>query len=73
MGTISGVKVFTATRAEERMRLGEHLERWSKANPQHQIVDTRVVQSSDRGYHCLSIVVLYRPAPMAAARQKDAA
>jgi len=60
---VNGVKVFSATRAEERDRLGERMAEWSKIHPKLTILDVHVVQSSDNAYHCLSIVVLYNRTP----------
>jgi len=55
-----GVRVFTATKAQERERLGEQVTEWLRAHPTVEIVDTVVKQSSDQQFHCLSIVVFYR-------------
>jgi hypothetical protein len=60
VGTITGAKVFTATRAKEREELGETLTRWLRANPNVEIVDKIVTQSSDREFHCLSVTIFYR-------------
>jgi hypothetical protein len=54
------VKVFTATKAAERERLGDQVTEWLGANPGISIVDTVVQQSSDQQFHCLTIVVFYR-------------
>ncbi len=54
------VKVFTATKAQERERLGDLITEWLKGNPDHEVVDTVVRQSSDQQFHCLSILVFYR-------------
>lgn len=54
-----GAKVFTATKAKDREGLGEVLTRWIHNNPNAQIVDKFVTQSSDREFHCLSITILY--------------
>ena len=54
-----GVKIFSATKAKERMELGEHITDWIAANPNVIIKDTQVRQSSDNEFHCLSIVVFY--------------
>jgi hypothetical protein len=52
------VKVFSATKARERERIGERLTEWLQRQPYGtEIVDTEVRQSSDREYHCLSIVL----------------
>ena len=55
-----GVKVFTATKAQERERLGDLVTEWLAAHPEHDLVDTVVQQSSDQQFHCLTIVVFYR-------------
>ena len=58
--TFTGVKVFSATKAKEREELGETITRWVRANPELEIVDRVVSQSSDDEFHCLSIVLFYR-------------
>lgn len=55
-----GVKVFTATKAREREELGETITRWLSQNPDAEVVDKIVRQSSDNEFHCLSIVLFYR-------------
>ena len=55
----SGVKVFSATMAQERDQLGEKITQWLKANPGVQIVDKIVTQSSDEAFHCLAITLFY--------------
>lgn len=57
----TGVKVFSATRARERDELGENLTRWLKSNADLDIVETVVRQSSDQEFHCLTVVVFFRP------------
>lgn len=54
------VKVFTATKAAERERLGDAVTDWLQSHPEVEIVDTVVSQSSDQQFHCLTIVVFYR-------------
>lgn len=56
----TGAKVFSATKAKERDELGETITRWLAANPDVQIVDKVVTQSSDREFHCLTITIFYR-------------
>ena len=56
----SGCKVFTATIAKERARLGDEVTKWIEKNPDKTIVDKVVTQSSDAEFHCLSISVFYR-------------
>ena len=52
------VKVFSVTKARERQDLGERVTAWIQENPNVQIVNTVVSQSSDQSYHCLSMVLL---------------
>ena len=54
-----GARVFTATKAKEREILGHRLTQWLEENPTIKIKDTKVVQSSDNEFHCLSIIVFY--------------
>lgn len=58
--TFTGVKVFSATKAKEREELGETVTRWLRANPDLEIVDRVVTQSSDAEFHCLTFVLFYR-------------
>ncbi len=58
-GKFNGVKVFSATMAQDRDRLGERLTEWMRENPQCEIVDTVVTQSSDEAFHCLVLTVFY--------------
>jgi hypothetical protein len=55
----SGVKVFSATMAQERDQLGEKITQWLRANPGVQIIDKIVTQSSDEAFHCLAITLFY--------------
>lgn len=57
----TGLKVFSATKAKEREELGESVTRWIQSNPDQEIVDRVVSQSSDNEFHCLTIVLFYRP------------
>jgi hypothetical protein len=56
----TGVKVFSATKAKEREELGEVITRWLKANPEVELVDKVVSQSSDNEFHCISIVLFFK-------------
>ncbi len=56
---LNGVKVFSATKAREREELGETITRWMRSNPNIQIVDKIVTQSSDQEFHCLTITLFY--------------
>jgi hypothetical protein len=55
----TGVKVFSATMAQERDQLGEKITNWLKANPRVEIVDKIVTQSSDEAFHCLAITLFF--------------
>ena len=57
----TGVKVFSATKAKERDDLGEQVTRWLRANADLEVVDRNVMQSSDNEFHCLTVVIFYRP------------
>jgi len=61
--TFTGVKVFSATKAKEREELGETVTRWLRANPDLEIVDREVPQSSDAELHPLTFVLFYRQKP----------
>jgi hypothetical protein len=55
----NGVKIFSATMAQERDRLGDRITEWMREHPDFEIVDTVVTQSSDEAFHCLAITVFY--------------
>ena len=55
----NGVKVFSATMAQEREGLGDKVTNWIRANPHAKIVDTVVTQSSDEAFHCIAITLFY--------------
>lgn len=54
------VKIWSVTKAKEREEMGETITRWLNANPDIEIVDKVVRQSSDSEYHCLSVVLFYK-------------
>jgi hypothetical protein len=60
MERFNGVKVFSATKAREREELGSVITRWLRENPNCEVVDREVRQSSDNEFHCLSITLFYR-------------
>ena len=62
MGLISftGVKVFSTTLARDRENMGENITKWLKENPNLEVVDKVVTQSSDKEFHCLTITLFYR-------------
>jgi hypothetical protein len=58
---VDGVKVFSATSAAGRDALGDRITAWLHARgPSFVLLDRAVLQSSDRRFHCLSIVLFYR-------------
>ncbi len=57
----TGIKVFSTTLARDREVMGENITRWLKENPEAEIVDKIVTQSSDKEFHCLTITLFYRP------------
>lgn len=57
---ITGVKVFSATKAKDRELLGDVITDWLRNHPDHDIVDKIVTQSSDNEFHCLTITLFYR-------------
>lgn len=59
-GAFNGVKIFSATMAQDRDRLGDRITDWIRQHPQYAIVDTIVTQSSDEAFHCLAISIFYR-------------
>ncbi len=55
----NGVKVFSATMAQDRDQLGEKVSAWLAERPHLQVIDTVVTQSSDEAFHCLAITLFY--------------
>ena len=62
MQQFTGVKVFSATKAQEREQLGEKVTDWLARN-NVEIVDKIVTQSSDSEFHCLAITLFFNPNP----------
>lgn len=60
MVPFTGVKVFSTTLARDREMMGETITRWIKDNPQAELVDKIVTQSSDKEFHCLTVTLFYR-------------
>jgi hypothetical protein len=58
--SFNGVKVFSATTANDREALGGRVTRWMRDNPEASVVDRVVTQSSDDAYHCITITLFYR-------------
>ncbi len=63
----NGVKVFSATMAQERDQLGEKVTAWLADHPEAKVIDTIVTQSSDEAFHCLAITLFYWDEKAAAA------
>lgn len=55
----NGVKVFSATMVADRENLGEKVTEWIASNPQLDVREVVVTQSSDEAFHCLAITVFY--------------
>ncbi len=60
LAPFTGVKVFSTTLARDRDALSERITGWMRDHPQLEIVDKVVEQSSDKEFHCLSVVFFYR-------------
>ncbi len=60
MVSFTGLKVFSTTLARDREAMGENITRWLRENPQVEVVDKIVTQSSDKEFHCLTITLFYR-------------
>lgn len=56
----NGVKVFSATMAQERENLGEKVTDWIRSRPDVKVVNTVVTQSSDEAFHCIAITLFYK-------------
>ena len=63
MRSFNGVKLFCATMYQQRQTLGEQVTAWLEeartTRPGFQIVDILVRQSSDRAFHCTTIIVFF--------------
>jgi hypothetical protein len=55
----NGVKIFSATMVADRERLGEKITEWLTQNPQLDVREMVVTQSSDEAFHCLAITVFF--------------
>jgi hypothetical protein len=60
MISFTGLKVFSTTLARDREGMGEQISRWITGNPDLEVVDREVRQSSDKEFHCLTITLFYR-------------
>jgi folate-dependent tRNA-U54 methylase TrmFO/GidA len=55
-----GVKVFSTTLARDREGLSDRITRWLRENPNLEVVDKVVTQSSDKEFHCLTFTFFFR-------------
>jgi hypothetical protein len=55
----NGVKVFSATMVADREQLGEKVTTWINSQPDRNVTDLVVTQSSDEAFHCIAITVFY--------------
>ncbi len=55
----NGVKIFSASKAEEREVLGERVTAWLSEHPHLEVRKIQTLQSSDKAFHCISVVVFY--------------
>lgn len=66
--SFNAVKVFSVTKHVPRNALGDEVTKWLEENPTFRVSDFVVTQSSDHGFHCLSISVFYRDLTSGAVR-----
>ena len=59
----TGMKIFSTTLARDREQMGDNITRWQRDNPQLEMVDKIITQSSDKEFHCLTITLFYRERP----------
>ena len=57
--SITGCKVFSATKARDRAELGDRVNDWLSANRNINVVDMVLTQSSDREFHCVTFTLFY--------------
>ena len=55
----NGVKIFSASKAEERELLGERVTSWLSEHSHLEVRKIQTLQSSDKAFHCISVVVFY--------------
>ena len=60
--TFDQVKVFSATKAGDRIQLGERVTSWLREHPELEVICRVVTQSSDRAFHCIAITLFMRTA-----------
>jgi hypothetical protein len=60
MEKFTGCKVFSATLARDREAMSDTINDWMLKHPDLEVVDKTVTLSSDKQFHCLSIILFYR-------------
>jgi hypothetical protein len=63
LASFTGVKVFSTTLARDRDGLSDRITAWLRERPDVEVVDKVVMQSSDKEFHCLSLIFFYRDRP----------
>jgi len=51
------VKTFSCTKHKDRDALGDRISEWLLEHPDALVVDKIVTQSSDREFHCVTVVL----------------
>lgn len=57
-GRIDGIKVFSASRVEDRNALGSEIGKWLDEHVDVEVVETIVTQSSCAAHHCVTVTLL---------------
>ncbi len=60
MERFTGCKVFSATLARDRDAMSDTINAWLAKHPDLDIVDKTVTLSSDKQFHCLTIILFFR-------------
>jgi hypothetical protein len=60
MEKFTGCKVFSATLARDRDAMTDTINNWLAKHPELDIVDKTVTLSSDKQFHCLTIILFFR-------------
>lgn len=60
---MNGLKVFSASKVQERNLLGEAVTKWLEENPHLVVYEKQAMQSSDSEFHCVTILLWYTDNP----------
>jgi hypothetical protein len=60
MEKFTGCKVFSATLARDRDAMSDTINGWLAKHSDVDVVDKTVTLSSDKQFHCLTIILFYR-------------